>query len=119
MQNYLSILEDLKEETEKTRKRSWKWLLFWRKTKPRKAQNLVDDPEQEILLGQNGPNQPGTPSKDVPELVMARRYSTWNIAKQETGAKQGLYRQMLHIARFLERDDGWFLPLNRLLLIDF
>jgi hypothetical protein len=108
MQTYLSILEELKEETEKTRNRSWKWLLFWQRDRTHDAKDSTNDPEQEVLIEQNGLNQPNTPSKDAPELVMERRGSVWNPPAQETNVQQGFYRKMLDVVRVLERDDGQF-----------
>ena len=104
MQNYLTILEELKEETEKTKNRSWKWMLFWKKDKTKNSPN-PDDPEQEILIEQNGLNQLHAPSKDIPELVMERRGSVWNAPREETSTAQSFYRKMLQVARVLERDD--------------
>ena len=107
MQNYLIILEELREETEKTNNRSWKWMLFWKKDKPKLDQNS-HDPEQESLLQQNAPNVLHTPSKDIPELIMERRGTVWNVPNEETNAARGFYRKILNIARVLERDDGQF-----------
>jgi hypothetical protein len=110
MQTYLNILEELKEETEKTRNRSWKWMLFWHKDKTKDALNSANDPEQEGLIEQTGLNQPDTPSnKAVPELVMGRRGSVWNPPKEERNVQQGFYAKILNIVRVLERDDGWLL----------
>ena len=110
MQTYLTILEELKEETEKTKNRSWKWLLFWRRDKTKDTRCLTNDPEQEILIEQNRLNQPDAPAKDEPELVMERRGSVWNGTREEASAKVGFYDRMLNIVRVLERDDGEFLP---------
>lgn len=106
MQTYLSILEELKEETEKTRTRSWKWMRFWQRDKSKDPQSN-NDPEQEILITQNGSHQHETPARDIPELVMERKGSVWSGTRAERGAR-GFYGSMLHIARALERDDGNF-----------
>ena len=111
MQNYLTILEELKEETEKTKNRSWKWMLFWKKDKAKNSLN-PEDPEQEILIERNGLNQLHAPSKDIPELVMERRGSVWNGPSEETSTVQGFYRKMLQLARVLERDDCQFLTIQ-------
>ena len=105
MQNYLAILEELKEETEKTKNRSWKWILFWRKDKTKDNKNLPDDPEQEALIAQTGPDSPDPPSKNAPELVMGRRGSVWNGTPKEKNSTQGFYRKVLNVVRVLERDD--------------
>jgi hypothetical protein len=113
MQTYLNILEELKEETTKTKNRSWKWMLFWRKNETKYTTNPASDPEQETLIQQDGSNQLDSPSnKLVPELVMERRGSAWNAPCEETNVQQGLYRKILNVVRVLERDDGWFLTLN-------
>ena len=113
MQTYLVILEELKEETTKTKNRSWKWMLFWQKNETRFTSNAASDPEQGILIQQNGSNQPDSPSnKHVPELVMGRRGSAWNAPNEERNVQRGLYRKILNVVRVLERDDGWFLMLN-------
>lgn len=105
MQNYMTILDELKEETEKTRNRSWKWILFWRKDKSKDPQNSPDDPEQENLIELNEPDSPETPSKYAPELVMERRGSVWNGLPEERNSTHGFYRKVLNVIRVLERDD--------------
>ncbi|KAG0652079.1 hypothetical protein D0Z07_1078 [Hyphodiscus hymeniophilus] len=109
MQNYLNILEELKEETEKTKSRSWKWMLWWRKVKKNVASNSANDPEQETLIEQNGANLSTSPlSKSIPEIVMGRRGSVWNAPTEAGYVQQGLYCKMLNVARILERDDVRF-----------
>ena len=112
MQTYLNILEELKEETEKTKHRSWKWILFWRREKAKEPPSFAHDPEQENLIEQNGLTQPDLPSNKNVEFVMERRGSTWNPSTQEKNVQQGFLRKIFSVARLLERDDGWSLNLN-------
>jgi len=102
MQNFLTILEDLKEETERTRNRSWKWLRFWQKSNIRRDSR--DDPERAPLLAPNGHDDS---SKDITQLIIERRNSKhWSTIVPDTNPKEGFYRRILHILRVLERDDG-------------
>lgn len=107
MQTYLVILEELKEQTENKKYRSWRWLRFWRKPKAQKTPDANNDPEAEALIDQN--SEAAMP-KDVPELVLERRNSSWKSASQQRDSKQGFYCKMLNVVRFLERDDGSFSP---------
>jgi len=106
MQNLLSILEDLKQQTEKTKKRSWKWLKFWQRFRFYKGSSVTTDPEREPLI-EPPSSQPGT-TKDMPELVMGRRDSKyWKLSSQEAHPTGRFYNKLLHVMRVLERDDGW------------
>lgn len=102
MQNYLAILEELKEEIETSRHRSWKWLLFWRSSKP-KTKN--SDPEQESLIDQHAEVEV---PKVLPNIEFRRRESkTWRPEREgEFDAKIGFYRKLLHVVRVLGRDDS-------------
>jgi len=103
MQTYLSILEDLKDEIESSRRRSWKWLLFWRSSQHPKTQN--SDPEQESLIDQNA-------ETEVPKGISSIQFQGWSPktwtseTEGKGGAKAGLYRKLFHILRILGRDDG-------------
>jgi hypothetical protein len=103
MQTYLSILEGLKEVTEK-HNRSWNWLRFWKRSKHQLTQPPTEDPEQERLIEQQeGPEVP----KDIPELVLERRNARkWRAAEQGHDSTGDFYHRLLHIIRVLERDDG-------------
>lgn len=105
MQSFLSILEELKEITENPQQRSWNWLKFWQKSKPGKDQDCNTDPEQEHLISQNG-EEDGP--KDNPNLVLKRRQSgSWKSdIEGDESAKRGMYRMLLSVVRFLERDDS-------------
>jgi hypothetical protein len=102
MQNFLGILEELKDVIKNRPQRSWKWLRFWQKSQPKKNQQ---DPEQENLIDQNAET---TIPKDLPNLVLRRRQSrSW---KSDTEGQEsstiGIYQWLLSIVRFLERDDS-------------
>jgi hypothetical protein len=103
MQTYLSILEGLKEVTEK-HNRSWNWLRFWKRSKDQLTQPPTEDPEQERLIEQQeGPEVP----KDIPEIVLERRNARkWRAAEQGHDSTGDFYHRLLHIIRVLERDDG-------------
>src|SRR4051794_10978919 len=105
MQNFIAILEDLKDETEERRNRSWTWLRFWQRSKRRTPYG--DDPEQEPLLGQNRHDDS---SKDIPHLIMERRNSKQLHAFNQEEHGQGFYRRALNILRVFERDDGLYPP---------
>ena len=105
MQTYLEILEDLKEEVERPERRSWKWARFWEKSKARKACADATEPEGERLLEQTTENNV---PHDIPELVIARRDTTKWTAAQEDHSKQGIYRRLLKLVRFFQRDDSEF-----------
>ena len=103
MQNYLALLEGLKEITEK-QTRSWNWVRFWQKSKNQLTQPPTADPEQERLIEQQeGPEVP----KDIPELVLERPNARkWRAAEQGHDSTGDFYHRLLHVIRVLERDDG-------------
>lgn len=102
MQTFLSILDDLKDETEIRRYRSWKWLRFWQRTKSRNT--FGADIEQEPLLGQNRHDDS---SKDLPHLILERQNNKhWNHRMEEEDSKKGFYHRSLHLFRLMDRDDG-------------
>ena len=107
MQTFLTILEDLKEQTQKSHSRSWKWLYFWRRSKLDKAHDPNAQEEEEALIdGQDGPPQLPKVPKDDPALDRrdARRWR-----ELEPDPKQSLYRKVLKILRVFDRDDGLFM----------
>ncbi|TVY80910.1 Uncharacterized protein LSUE1_G003049 [Lachnellula suecica] len=102
MQIYLSILEDLKDELEKSKHRSWKWLLFWRESKPYQIKN--SDPEQESLIDSN--NAETEVPKSLPNLEFRRRATnSWKPEREGQEVAKRLYRRLLHMVRVLGRDD--------------
>lgn len=102
MQNFMSILEELKEVTQHRDQRSWSWLRFWQKSKAQRTQRPNDDPEQEALVDQQ---QESEVPKDLPDLVLERR-ETRNLQQPEYDPLDALYRKVFQVIRFLERDDG-------------
>jgi hypothetical protein len=102
MQNFLTILEELKDVIENNPRRSWKWLRFWQKIK---SNQKSQDPEQENLIDQN--DETSLP-KDIPNLVLqGRRSRSWksNHEGHESGSTS-IYQYLLAVVRFLERDDS-------------
>ncbi|KAH9223420.1 hypothetical protein DL95DRAFT_431393 [Leptodontidium sp. 2 PMI_412] len=105
MQTFLSILEDLKEWTEKENPKSWNWIRFWRKPKPQVTDGPNGVPEEEQRLIQP-PQEPLLP-KDLPDLAIERRSTRqWQAPVQNK--KWSLYRKILDIILILARDDVRF-----------
>lgn len=105
MQTFLSVLEDLKETTEKDNARSWNWIRFWRKSKPQVTEgpNAVPE-EQERLIQQ--PQEAMLP-KDLPDLVLDRRETRqWKATAENK--KWDLYRKILNVVMVISRDDVRF-----------
>ena len=102
MQNLLSILEELKEQTEKTRRRSWKWLRVWSHFPVYKASSAPMDPEREPFMAQS--EQPNTP-KDASELVIGRR-NPKQLKASLREMKEGYSNRLFRALRVLEREDG-------------
>ena len=109
IQNFLTILEELKEQSEKDNGRSWNWLKFWRKSKTSKyGSNL--DPETELLIeANNGPAQLPKVPKDDPALGR-RDARKWKELRGDSN--NGLYRRTLKVLRTFSRDDSKFAPSN-------
>ncbi|TAQ89411.1 hypothetical protein B7494_g2290 [Chlorociboria aeruginascens] len=102
MQTFLSILEELKIEIERSKRRSWKWLHFWRLMMPSGSTTAID-PEREHLIGQPRDN---IIPKDLPEEVkIGQRDVNIRTIEEEQAKRQRLYRGLLRVARFFERDD--------------
>lgn len=102
-QNFLTILEELKEETQSANGRSWNWLKFWRRSK-KSQQESNTEPEAELLIeGNNGPAQLPKVPKDDPALER-RDKRKWKEMRDEN--KNGLYRQTLKVLKVLSRDDS-------------
>lgn len=104
MQNLLSILEELKEQTEQTKNRSWKWLRFWQHFAHYQRFSAAPDPEQEPLIART--ERPSTP-KNVAELAIeTRNLKHLNTELKEKNANGGFSSKIFHALRFLERDNG-------------
>lgn len=113
MQNFLSILEELKEATEHRNERSWAWLRFWEMSKARKTRQPNDDPEQEALVDQD---QNTDVPKDLPDVILERR-ETRDLRQPVDDPLDDIYRKAFQVIRFLERDDGKLLHLERFLFL--
>ncbi|RAL65876.1 hypothetical protein DID88_005539 [Monilinia fructigena] len=83
MQNYLAILEELKEEVERPKHRSWKWLMFWRKSQRQSKGDAINNEEQEQLIA-----------------------SSKLLQKSTRDPKEESYdEKAMRVVRFLDRDD--------------
>ncbi|KAH8589429.1 Fusaric acid resistance protein-like-domain-containing protein [Bisporella sp. PMI_857] len=103
MQTFLASLEELKAHSEIHKRRSWNWLLFWKRWT--KKQPVITDPEAEPLLS----NSQSATVKDIPTIASDRRASKhWDVGIQERRITEGVYRRILHGLRILERDDVRF-----------
>ncbi|KAG9234793.1 Fusaric acid resistance protein-like-domain-containing protein [Amylocarpus encephaloides] len=104
MQNFMTILEELKDLIDGPQPRSWKWLRFWWKERSSKKQSADSDPERESLIDQNRENDV---PKDLPTFALQRRRSrTWKAESEgQENPRSGLYRYAIVLLRFMERDD--------------
>lgn len=105
MQTYMTILEELKEEADNRKQRSWSWVRFWHRDRHSKDKSKNSDPEQEALIEQN--RETNAP-RDLPEISFQRRQSKTYSSSNDDGSesvKQSFYTWVLQIIRFLERDD--------------
>lgn len=106
MQNYLAILEELKEEVERPKHRSWKWLMFWRKSKRQSKGDAINNEEQEQLIASDvGTQLP----KDIPDPLRNRLgYRKVEIAAKVNPESKGgiIRRKAMRMVRFLDRDDS-------------
>ncbi|RKF59966.1 putative ribosomal protein l19 [Erysiphe neolycopersici] len=102
MLKFMEILEELKEESENSR-RSWSWLWFWRKTW--KSQKTPAE-DEELLI----PKIPETRiSRKIPDLELkslAKRKRS--MAQSELNMWQTLAYRVLSFIKFLNRDDVRF-----------
>ncbi|OWP03630.1 hypothetical protein B2J93_3251 [Marssonina coronariae] len=103
-QNFLSILSEYQETTEKPDSRSWNWLRFWKSQTQRHKRDANTVPEEEERLISQ-PQQSVLP-KDVPDLVFERRKTKqWQNSTNEENKKWSIYHKILNIVLFLSRDD--------------
>lgn len=106
MQNYLAILEELKAEVERPKHRSWKWLMFWRKSNRRLKADAIDSEEQEQLIARDvGAELP----KNIPDPLRTRLgYRTVEITSKVNSETKGgiIRRKAMCMVRFLDRDDS-------------
>lgn len=99
MQTYLMTLEELKDEEEKPLIRTWSWLGGWNFRALQRRESRLSDPEQHTLLE---PTEGTETPKDPPDLRLNPKPSAKAAANASTPALSSL---LLHIVRFLERDD--------------
>ena len=103
MQTFLSILEELKDEVENRRTRSWDWMRFWQRPETRKHSA---DVEQEPLIGENRHDES---CKDLPQLILERQnIKHWKGRTGEEDSKKSFYHRSLFLLTLVDRDDGQF-----------
>lgn len=108
MQVYLDTLEDLRDATEQ-KKRSWKWLMFWKHIKTSKRKK--DDPEQLTLIEPVKRMRQSKLPQGIPAAIKNRRGTvTWDAAPQGESiwdhCVRFASRNLLKFFTFLSRDDS-------------
>ncbi|RYP78456.1 hypothetical protein DL771_000641 [Monosporascus sp. 5C6A] len=111
MQKYLDALDELKYLVEQN-KRSWDWLMFWKRISLR-SQPKVEDPEQDPLVRPIRRMRQSKLPGGLPDTMLKHRDSrAWDLARR-TPVKEGwkdkvvriLSQDLLKFFRFLARDD--------------
>ncbi|KAM3076632.1 hypothetical protein ACMFMG_007438 [Clarireedia jacksonii] len=104
MQHYLEILEELKEETERPKRRSWRWVLFWRKRRDRSKGDALSDDEQEGLISRE---IGGEVPKDITDIMTKRLgYRKVEVGTKIDESSVGKLRaKIMRMIRSLDRDD--------------
>ncbi len=106
MTKYLDVLDDLKHETTTTR-RSWTWMLFWKRSDSRSQPMSVlpfAEPERESLIR---PIRKSQLPKGIPNTMIQRRDTySWQAAPEANKVVRSSSQEMLRFLRFLSRDDG-------------
>lgn len=103
MQTFLSILEDLKDQNDRTNSCSWNWLRFWRSVKWFKSSKTTHEDEEPLIepsVGQAA-QLPKVP-KDDPALDR-RDERKWRDLRKKP---KGFYLRGLRAVRWLKRDDS-------------
>ncbi|RYP32087.1 hypothetical protein DL766_004094 [Monosporascus sp. MC13-8B] len=111
MQKYLDALDDLKYLVEQN-KRSWDWLMFWKRISLR-SKPKVEDPEQDSLIRPVRRMRQSELPQGIPDTMLKHRDSrAWDLARpapDEEGWKDRVVRilsqGLLKFFRFLARDD--------------
>ncbi|KAL7910566.1 Fusaric acid resistance protein-like domain-containing protein [Trichoderma velutinum] len=111
MQKYLDILDDLKFVNEHN-KRSWRWILWWRKddtaVQGRKMSSLPFEtsPEAESLIK---PIRKRDVPKGIPDSMVHRRDTyNWQAAPNASKILSAISQSILRFARKIARDDILF-----------
>ncbi|KAL6697120.1 Fusaric acid resistance protein-like domain-containing protein [Trichoderma pleuroticola] len=111
MQKYLDILDDLKFVNEHN-KRSWRWILWWRKddtaVQGRKMSSLPFEtsPEAESLIK---PIRKRDVPKGIPDSMVLRRDTyNWQAAPNASKILSAISQSILRFARKIARDDILF-----------
>ncbi|KAL7957487.1 Fusaric acid resistance protein-like domain-containing protein [Trichoderma compactum] len=111
MQKYMDILDDLKFVNEHN-KRSWRWILWWRKddtaVQGRKMSSLPFEtsPEAESLIK---PIRKRDVPKGIPDSMLLRRDTyNWQAAPNASKLISAISQSILRFARKIARDDVLF-----------
>ncbi|RFU78342.1 60s ribosomal l19 [Trichoderma arundinaceum] len=111
MQKYLDVLDDLKYVSEHS-KRSWRWVLWWRKEdatgQGRKMSSLPFEtsPEAESLIK---PIRKRDVPRGIPDSMVRRRDTyNWQAAPNASKALSTISQYIMRFARKVARDDILF-----------
>ncbi|KAH8820947.1 Fusaric acid resistance protein-like-domain-containing protein [Xylogone sp. PMI_703] len=107
MQTFLSVLSDLKEEMERSRKLSWTWIRFWWRKSSKKPSQRPADPEQEGLINTSEEPEHETEVLDV-RLGRKPKISLKTPKLEESSKKGSLYWRVLRLLKYLTNDDIHF-----------
>jgi hypothetical protein len=114
MKKYLDVLDDLRH-TSGTQRRSWNWILFWKKRQRGAPSTILpyEDAEREALIDTDissmAPVRPISKTaqlRGLPESMLQRRDSRgWDIADRSSTLTARVSRWLLRTARKMARDD--------------
>jgi hypothetical protein len=112
MQRYLDAVDDLRYVTEQD-KRTWSWMLFWRKLSLRRPKQKNSDPEGLALLQPIRRMRQSALPRGIPDTMQKRRDTfSWDAAPVNNGLWNEIVRavskSLLSVFRFLARDDSMF-----------
>jgi hypothetical protein len=101
LQNLLAILEDMKNQGEQAKVRSWKWLRFWRNDRSDNKLEDSTDIERAPLIGRS--DRSSTPT-DMHDMVLERDNS--GPRSHTNKIKVGFVNRLLRLLKAMGRDDG-------------
>lgn len=103
MVKYLDVLDELKFKSEHGR-RSWRWLMFWKRRRHLERLPATDDAEAEVLIK---PIKKSQDPKGVPDaLVRQRDTFAWKAAPEANKVVRSLSEKALSSLRKIARDDS-------------
>ncbi|KAJ9156705.1 60S ribosomal protein L19 [Pleurostoma richardsiae] len=109
MSKYLDVLDDLKHASEH-RKRSWRWLLFWKDTNPRRSVLAPLLPfETERSESEVRPIRKSQLPRGIPDAMIRRRDTyNWEATPEPNKVVMTFAQKLLFVMRTLARDDVRF-----------